>query len=179
MSNKDLATTVALARYRWIVPLLAIFAERGGARFAELSRGLGISADSLSGSLRYVVEMGWVRKNPGHGHPLRPEYLLTEPGRAVADRARAVHRVQERLDCDSKNLKRWSLPIVHVLGSGVTRFNAINRSLEGSTPRAISLSMKAVQEQQLVKRALHDAFPPVTDYSLSPRGQDLAHALVR
>ena len=179
MSNEDLDTTVALARYRWIVPLLAVLSDRGGARFVELSRGLGISADSLSNSLQYVVEMGWVRKNPGHGHPLRPEYLLTDPGRAVASRARAVHQVQERLDCDSKALKRWSLPIVHVLGTGVTRFNAISRSLEGATPRAISLSMKAVQEQQLVKRALHDGFPPITDYSLSPRGEDLAGALIQ
>ncbi|SIO09904.1 transcriptional regulator, HxlR family [Parasphingorhabdus marina DSM 22363] len=179
MSNDDLATTVALARYRWIVPLLAILADRNGARFAEMARGLAISADSLSSSLQYVMAMGWVRKNPGHGHPLRPEYLLTDEGRAVAMRALAVHQVQERLDCDSRALKRWSLPIVHVLGSGVHRFNAINRTLDAATPRAISLSMKAAQEQDLVKRSLLDGFPPVTDYSLSRRGEELASALVR
>ncbi len=179
MSNADLATTVALSRYRWLIPVLAVLMERNGARFAEMSRGLGISADSLSNSLQHLVEMGWVMKNPGHGHPLRPEYLLTAAGRQIADLALGLFNAQRELNCDSKALKRWSLPILHILAMGTDRFNAIRRALPDATPRAISLSMKALQDEQLVERSLQDGFPPVTVYSLSDRGAQLADALTQ
>ncbi len=34
-------------------------------------------------SLNDLIGQGFVRRNTGHGHPMRPEYLLTEDGLAI------------------------------------------------------------------------------------------------
>ena len=43
---------------------------------------LGLSRSMLTASLTQLIEAGWLQRNPGHGHPLRPEYVLTDAGRA-------------------------------------------------------------------------------------------------
>jgi DNA-binding HxlR family transcriptional regulator len=73
-----------LGQGRWTVPLLAELLEQKGGRFASLLAGLGIARDSLARTLAQAIESGWVARNPGYGHPLRPEYVLTPRGEAVA-----------------------------------------------------------------------------------------------
>ena len=50
--------------------------------FAVIERRFNLSRNSLTRTLSYLREQGWVMPNPGHGHPLRPEYILTESGAA-------------------------------------------------------------------------------------------------
>src|SRR3546814_2698980 len=64
---------VQLSGHRWLVPLLADLASRKGARLVELIHRLGLSRDSLTRTLQAAAAPGWVRRNPGNGHPLRPE----------------------------------------------------------------------------------------------------------
>src|SRR3546814_10066312 len=85
---------VQLSGHRWLVPLLADLASRKGARFVELIHRLGLSRDSLTRTLQAAAALGWVRRNPGHGHPLRPEYILTEAGSAAAARATIIAGAQ-------------------------------------------------------------------------------------
>ena len=67
---------------RWLVPLMAHVGAEEGARFAAMRARLGLSRSALAASLAQLQEAGWLRRNPGHGHPLRPEYILTAAGRA-------------------------------------------------------------------------------------------------
>ena len=63
------------------MPLLAFMSRESGARFGVLVRQLGVSRSMLSRQIDALETDGWLCRNPGHGHPLRPESLLTESGR--------------------------------------------------------------------------------------------------
>ena len=83
-SSLSLADLIALSRNRWAVALLADVAAHNGARFVELLHRLDLSRDSLSRTLDAAKAAGWIVPNPGRGHPLRPEYLLTQDGARMA-----------------------------------------------------------------------------------------------
>lgn len=176
MSILPLSTVIALSRYRWSIAILATLSGRG-ARFVEILNRVGLSRDSLSRALEQLMESGWVIRNPGHGHPLRPEYLLTESGEALARVADSIVRTQNRLEIPVQDLTRWTLPLVHVLADGRNRFSAIERALPEASPRAVSLSLKASTAQRLVQRKVLDGFPPTTEYLLAKNGRYLAGAL--
>jgi DNA-binding HxlR family transcriptional regulator len=47
-----------------------------GERFVTLVNRLGASKDAVSATLAQLIDDGVVQRNPGYGHPLRPEYLV-------------------------------------------------------------------------------------------------------
>ena len=159
---------------RWLVPLLAHLDEADGSRFAAML-ALGPSRGMLSAALTQLQDAGWVARNSGHGHPLRPEYVLTELGAPIAAFARRLMVQRRKLGLEQ--LPRWSLPIAARLDRNRARFSSLRASLAPVTPRALSLTLKQMVSTDLVDRALEDAFPPVAIYTLTGRGQDLAAAL--
>jgi DNA-binding HxlR family transcriptional regulator len=175
-SRLTLDELVALGKYRWAVPLLADLAVHKGGRFVELLHCLVISRDSLTRTLEGAVAMGWVKHNPGHGHPLRPEYILTEAGERLAASAAQIEAAQNRLGLAPAQMSRWSLPIIRSIAHGSERFNDIARNLPATSPRALSLGLQGLSKQRLVMRALVDGYPPTSHYSLTGGGLLLATA---
>jgi len=162
---------------RWLVPLMALIGEQEGARFAALRARLGLSRSALTASLAQLQEAGWLRRNPGHGHPLRPEYILTKKGAPIAAFAMKVMAERARLGLEPAQLPRWSLPLIATLGRDRARFSALRASLAPVTPRALSLTLKQMLSTDLVDRALEDDFPPIAIYGLTHRGSRLAEAM--
>lgn len=162
---------------RWLVPLLAHVAERGGSRFAAMLAELRLSRSALAAGLAQLQEAGWLARNPGHGHPLRPEYLLTPAGEPIAAFCRMLMKQRERLGLEPGQMPRWSLPIVARLAPAPARFTALRSALAPVTPRALSLTLKQMLATDLVDRALEDEFPPIAIYGLTSRGRDLAAAM--
>lgn len=162
---------------RWLVPLMAHVGRFEGARFAEMLGSLGPSRSALAASLDQLQQAGWLRRNPGHGHPLRPEYVLTGAGEAVAAFAMKVMAERERLGLEPGQLPRWSLPLIARLGHDRARFSALRIALRPVTPRALSLTLKQMLSVDLVDRALEDEFPPIAIYGLTGRGERLAEAM--
>jgi len=162
---------------RWLVPLLALVGAEEGARFAVMLARLGLSRSSLAASLAQLQEAGWLHRNPGHGHPLRPEYILTPAGERVAGFCMKVMAERARLGIEPGHLPRWSLPLLHRLDGGPARFSALRSALLPVTPRALSLTLKQMLSVDLIDRALEDEFPPVAIYGLSGRGAQLAAAM--
>ncbi len=171
------ADLLALSAGRWLAPLMALLDEEGGARFARMLGRLGLSRSALAASLAQLQAAGWVMRNPGHGHPLRPEYVLTEKGLPIGGFARRLMAEREKLGLERGQLSRWSLPIVSRLGADSARFSQLRDALRPVTPRALSLSLKQLLEVRLIDRALEDEFPPIAIYGLTGRGRDLAAAL--
>lgn len=167
---------VQLGSHRWLVPLLADLAAHKGARFVELIHRLGLSRDSLTRTLEAAGRIGWVQRNPGHGHPLRPEYILTITGRAAAARAATVAEAQRAIGLPPGAATRWGLPLVAGIGAGHDRFNALSRLLAPATPRALSQGLTALGEHGLVKREVLDLRPPASRYELTQSGHLLAAA---
>lgn len=163
-----------LASQRWLLQVLAQFQVRRGARFAELLGGIGLPRDSLARTLDSAREKGWIIPNPGHGHPLRPEYVLTEVGSAVADIAGKLQARLQSLGLSAPDLTRWSLPVLQALAGGSERFNQLERALRPATPRALSQTLQALVANDLVGREVEDGFPPSSRYRLTERGAKLA-----
>lgn len=167
-----------LSRQRWIVPLLAAMATRNGVRFVELLHILSVSRESLSRTLQCALDDGWIARNTGHGHPLRPEYILTDAGIHAAVICSQITAVQSTLKMGPALFSRWSLPLVKVVGEGEKRFSAIARALPDSNPRALSQSLKGLTQHHVLSRDVVDGFPPTSEYDLTSRGHVLASALV-
>jgi DNA-binding HxlR family transcriptional regulator len=174
IADADLRRLVA---GRWLVPLLALVGAEDGARFAVMLAKLGLSRSALAASLAHLQEAGWLRRNPGHGHPLRPEYILTPAGEPVAAFCSRVMAEREKLGLDPDQMPRWSLPLISTLGRDRARFSALRASLTPVTPRALSLTLKQMLSTELVDRALEDEFPPIAIYGLTGRGLRLAEAM--
>ena len=64
---------------------------------------------------------------------------------------------------------KWTLLVIRDLAEGPARFCGLERSLEGISPRTLSLRLRA-----LVERRTYPEVPPRVEYSLTPKGQALA-----
>lgn len=162
---------------RWLMPLMAHVGAQDGSRFAVMLARLGVSRSALAASLAQLQAAGWLRRNPGHGHPLRPEYILTRAGEPIAAFAMKVMAERERLGLEPGQMSRWSLPIIGRLDRNCARFSALKNALAPVTPRALSLTLKHMLTADLVDRMLEDEFPPIAIYGLSARGKRLAAAM--
>ena len=169
-STANLDLLCALGRRRWTLPLLAQFAQDGGQRFVQLLHRLQLPRDSLARTLQEAERAGWIMRNPGHGHPLRPEYILTAAGEAVAELALKLRDALISAGLDPGGLPRWALPVILELGQGHDRFNDLARALDQSTPRALSQSLRFLVAEGLVERRVQDGFPPSSRYILSASG---------
>jgi DNA-binding HxlR family transcriptional regulator len=162
---------------RWFVPLLALASREEGVRFAALASRLGISRSMLAGVLDRLLRKGWLVRNPGHGHPLRPEYLLSDSGRPVGAWCERVMEERRRLGLEPHRLGRWSLPLVQRLDRRWERFSGLQADLDPISPRSLSLGLKQLLAVRLAERRLEDAFPPTPLYGLTGRGRRLARAM--
>ena len=167
-----------LLHHRWAVPTLAALdALGGGAKLVTLRNRLGASRDSLQRTLVALVDAGLVRRNPGYGHPMRPEFLLTPVGHEIAPICSALVTALRRLEIEDVALKKWSLPVAHALATVGGRFNRVRAMIEDVTPRALAQALRDLQTIGLVERSLVDGSPPRTEYRLTRRGRRLAPAI--
>ena len=65
------------------------------------------------------------------------------------------------------------MPIIIALLFGNKRFNQIARDVPGITDKMLSKELKDLEINQLVKRTLHDGFPPFVEYSITEHGKSL------
>jgi DNA-binding HxlR family transcriptional regulator len=173
MSTDEL---IRLFHHRWSAPVLAELERERGARFVLLANRLRVGRESLARTLEALIELGLARRNPGYGHPLRPEYLLTERGAEVAPSCRRLVAALEELGAADVGLKKWSMPVLLVLGRE-ERFSGLRSRLPAISPRALALALKELAAAGLVLRRVTDDFPPATVYAPTPRSRPLLAAL--
>jgi DNA-binding HxlR family transcriptional regulator len=161
---------IELFHHRWSAPVLAELERQRGSRFVALSRTLHIPRDSLRRTLDSLAELGLVARNPGYGHPLRPEYVLTKAGLAVAQRCA---QLVDRLDAHAAvALRKWSLPVLVALGRP-RRFSELRAELPGITARALAIALKELEAAGLVERRVEPAYPPTAVYATTSAGRRL------
>ncbi len=163
-----------LFHHRWTVPTLAALETLGGeTKFITLQRNLGASRGSLQRTLAAMIDASLVARNPGYGHPMRPEYILTASGNQVARACVKLVEKLKRLGVEDVGLKKWSLPVAHALAAAGGRFNRVRTVLGEVTPRALSAALLDLQKADLVERMLVDDNPPRTEYQLTSTGRSL------
>ncbi len=72
---------------------------------------------------------------------------------------------------------KWTLLIIRDLASGVKRFNQLERSLNGISPKTLSERLRYLEEKGIVLRQTFAEVPPRVEYSLSERGHDLVDVI--
>jgi len=68
---------------------------------------------------------------------------------------------------------KWTLLIIRDLVSGVKRFNQLERSLHGISPKTLSERLRSLEEEGIIIRQTFAEVPPRVEYSLTEKGHDL------
>src|SRR6478735_773405 len=68
---------------------------------------------------------------------------------------------------------KWTLLVIRDLAAGSARFCELERSLEGISPRTLSLRLRALEDEGVVARHTYPEVPPRVEYALTPKGEAL------
>ena len=68
---------------------------------------------------------------------------------------------------------KWTLLLVRDLSEGRSRFCELERSLNGISPRTLSLRLRALEEEGIVERQTYAEVPPRVEYTLTAKGRAL------
>ena len=68
---------------------------------------------------------------------------------------------------------KWTLLVIRDLAEGRSRFCELERSLQGISPRTLSLRLRALEHEGIVKRRTYPEVPPRVEYALTEKGQAL------
>ncbi len=145
---------VKLTSRAWSLNILALMHSGVPGRQAPLLAATSASRTSFAASLKHLVDLGLIEKNPGHGHPLRPEFRLTPSGILVAAAAsRIVKAVPDETDF-SLLRHNWTVPILALIAEP-RRFSMIRSDLMTITDRALSKSLYQLEEKAWLKREIN------------------------
>src|ERR1044072_301507 len=65
---------------------------------------------------------------------------------------------------------KWTLLLIRDLSEGRSRFCELERSLQGISPRTLSLRLRALEEEGIVERHTYPEVPPRVEYALTQKG---------
>ena len=84
-----------------------------------------------------------------HTHVTAPE-----GGFAVSENCKAVSGILSRVG------DKWSVLVVMLLGNGPRRFNELKRMIGGVSQRMLTLTLRGLERDGLVKRTVFPTIPP-------------------
>ena len=68
---------------------------------------------------------------------------------------------------------KWTLLVIRDLADGCSRFCELERSLEGISPRTLSLRLRALEAEGIVERRTYPEVPPRVEYTPHAKGEAL------
>lgn len=68
---------------------------------------------------------------------------------------------------------KWTLYIIATLQDGPVRFNEMRRRIDGISQRMLTINLRGLERDGLVKRTLFPTIPPRVDYELTEVGRTL------
>ena len=147
----DITTLVNLTSRAWSLNILALLHTGVPGRQAPLLAATSASRTAFAASLDHLVRLELIERNPGHGHPLRPEFRLTAQGKEAARTASAIVNTVPAGAEFRLVRKTWTVPILALTGTP-HRFSAIKSVLTPITDRALSSSLHQLEEQNWIRR---------------------------
>ncbi|MFI9009860.1 winged helix-turn-helix transcriptional regulator [Actinosynnema sp. NPDC053489] len=91
-----------------------------------------------------------------------------------------------RADCEVRQIldriaDKWSLLVIALLDRRVLRFSELSRLIDGISQRMLTITLRQLERDGLVKRTVYPVVPPRVDYELTSMGvtlHDTIQALV-
>lgn len=74
---------------------------------------------------------------------------------------------------------KWSVRVVMALADGSRRFNQLRREIPGISQRMLTRTLRGLERDGLVSRAVTPSVPPRVDYALTPLGTSLCDPVAR
>ena len=164
----NIAFLKQLTRRRWAVGVLAEIAGGTMARLPVLCARLGASHTGTREAIEHLCALGLLARNAGHGHPLRPEFVLTPRGKAVAKAAGRIWSWADDPRMGPLLPFRWTLPVLYCVKEPLT-YGEIRKAVTPVTDRALSISLKQLTEAKALSRRVETASrPPLSLYTPLP-----------
>jgi DNA-binding HxlR family transcriptional regulator len=69
--------------------------------------------------------------------------------------------------------EKWSVLIIIMLAEKTRRFSELKRAIGGVSQRMLTLSLRGLERDGLVKRTVFAVVPPRVEYELTPLGRSL------
>ncbi|KMW56122.1 hypothetical protein AIOL_001074 [Candidatus Rhodobacter oscarellae] len=173
----DVTDVVKLTSRAWSLEILRLMHDGVPGRQAQLLAASGAGRTAFAQSLRHLVELGHLERNPGHGHPLRPEYRLTEQGAQMAALSRSIDAALGA-EAQAPLLRRaWTVPVLTV-SRQPKFFSEIKGLLPPITDRALSQTLQALEQTQwLLRDTRAEMRPPRPVYRAQNTGARIAEAV--
>lgn len=73
---------------------------------------------------------------------------------------------------------RWTILLLNVLGDTTMRFKDLHRAVPGISQRMLTVTLRNLERDGLIRRTVYPTIPPKVEYALSDRGRSLRCALV-
>jgi len=124
----------------------------------------------------HLISLSLLERNPGHGHPLRPEFRLTPLGIKAAALANKIQGVTTKADQETLRLS-WTLPVLTTLYHA-QHFNQIKCHLNPVSDRALSKMLILLGDKNWVRRSVDDtARPPRSQYRVVNKGRNICYTI--
>ncbi|QKL59394.1 helix-turn-helix transcriptional regulator (plasmid) [Ralstonia solanacearum] len=112
-----------------------------------------------------MTGIGYARKNARFGTP------RSKHGTPPPESCRLVLEILSRIG------DKWTVMVIGTLADGPMRFNAILRAISGISHRMLTLTLRGLEQDGLVKRTAYATIPPKVEYELTELGLSLIEPL--
>ncbi|WP_030375264.1 winged helix-turn-helix transcriptional regulator [Streptomyces rimosus] len=120
-------------------------------------------------------------KSPGHTGVTHPDQACGDgthghaPGEGCDYDAR---QWDVREGCEVRQIldrvaDKWSLLVIALLDRRTLRFTELRREVDGISQRMLTVTLRQLERDGLVRRTVHPVVPPRVDYELTPLGATL------
>lgn len=73
---------------------------------------------------------------------------------------------------------KWGVLVLVALSEQTLRWSELRRRAQGISEKMLAQTLRTLEEDGLVRRHPYPVIPPRVDYSLTPRGRELAGLLI-
>ncbi|WP_397431680.1 winged helix-turn-helix transcriptional regulator [Pseudomonas chlororaphis] len=74
--------------------------------------------------------------------------------------------------------EKWSVLIIMLLSDGPQRFSEVKRAINGISQRMLTLCLRGLERDGLIKRTVIAVMPPHVEYELTPLGRSLTKPVI-
>ncbi len=173
----DINFLVKITSRAWSLDILELLHNGVVGRQAALLSASGASRTAFTQSLNHLKGLGLLERNPGHGHPLRPEFRLTPEGVSASIIADKIKKAAPKPSDQILLRRSWTIPVLAV-SYEPRYFKDIKNELGTITDRALSQSLNRLRSQDWLNRTVNLSAGPLRPiYQASNVGASISQAV--